>query len=344
MKLKKALPVIIIIAVIALGVAAFFARGYIRSDISGSRGDFYEYTLVIEPEDFEYQVGAKLAYGDIIKNDTLWCYWMERHYPDFTFINGEYELNSTMSYEEIAKKLQEPDVSHKTVSVVIPEGYNVFDIADTMEENGICSREDFLEACRSKKDYAEHYDFLSTVPDNDKIAYQLEGFLFPATYDIGENTPAYEVVEEMLDAFDNRIAESWSDFCKQNGMSLFELVTLASIVEKETLGTGIAENIASVFLNRLEIKQQLQSDVTIEYGNALRANGFDDGTVFSYNTYKCAALPSGPVCNPGIANIEAVINHNDTKYFYFFSDLEKKFHFAETYDEFEKLKSKYPWQ
>ena len=130
----------------------------------------------------------------------------------------------------------------------------------------------------------------------------------------------------------------------QNGMTLYELVTLASVVEKETLGDGVAQNIASVFINRLNIGQQLQSDVTIFYGNKLRENGFGTSVVESYNTYKCPALPSGPICNPGVENINAVVNHNDTGYYYFFSDLENKFHFAKDNKEFEKLKQKYPWQ
>ena len=100
----------------------------------------------------------------------------------------------------------------------------------------------------------------------------------------------------------------------------------------------------TVFINRLNIGQQLQSDVTIFYGNKLRENGFGTSVVESYNTYKCPALPSGPICNPGVENINAVVNHNDTGYYYFFSDLENKFHFAKVYKEFEKLKQKYPWQ
>ena len=93
----------------------------------------------------------------------------------------------------------------------------------------------------------------------------------------------------------------------------------------------------------LEIKG---SNVTIDLnGNTLTVeNGYSDEVVASYNTYKCKALPSGPICNPGVDNINAVIEHNDTDYYYFFSDLKKKFHFAKNYSEFETLKQKYPWQ
>ena len=118
-------------------------------------------------------------------------------------------------------------------------------------------------------------------------------------------------------------------------MTLYELVTLASVVEKETLGQGVAENIASVFINRLNKPQKLQSDVTIDYGNLLREAGFDDAVVTSYNTYKCSALPSGPICNPGVANIDAVVNHNDTDSMYFFSyNNGADFYFTDSYEDF----------
>ena len=267
---------------------------------------------------------------------------MDKHYPKFSYINGEYRMTSSMSYEDIAKKLQNPDISHKSVSVCIPEGYTVFDIAETMEKNNICKKSDFLDACKNKNDY--DCEFLNDAYMSENVAYQLEGFLFPATYDLAENSKASDVVATMLETFDGKITDKWKSYCDENGMSLYELVTLASIVEKETLGDGVAENIASVFVNRLNIGQQLQSDVTIFYGNKLRENGFSDEVVASYNTYKCKALPSGPICNPGVDNINAVIEHNDTDYYYFFSDLKKKFHFAKNYSEFETLKQKYPWQ
>lgn len=173
-KKKSALPIIIIIAVVITAILAFVGYTYASRDINGTDGIKSEYTLYIESSDFQYEVSQKLMNNDIILSDTLWCFWMDSHYPDFNYINGEYYLTATMSYEEIARKLQNPDISHKTVSVCIPEGYTVFDIADTMEENGICSKEDFLNACKDKSKY--DYDFLETVSAQDTVAYQLEGF------------------------------------------------------------------------------------------------------------------------------------------------------------------------
>lgn len=333
--------VIAVLIVVLAGIGAYFGYTFVSNDINGNEEYKTEYNLYISDGDTQYDVSQRLYSNGIVANDSLWSNWMDRHYPDYEYCAGEFLLTNDMSYEEIAQKLQNPDVSHKSVSVCIPEGYNVFDIATALEENGICSGNDFLEACRSKDNY--DYSFISEIPESDTIAYELEGFLFPATYDFEENMEAGEVVDEMLAAFADRITDSWRSYCSENDITLYELVTLASIVEKETLGEGVAQNIASVFINRLNSSHKLQSDVTIDYGNALRANGFDDSVVTSYNTYKCSALPSGPICNPGVANIDAVVNHTDTDYFYFFSyNNGADFYFTDDYSDFsenwEKLK------
>lgn len=327
--------VIAVLIVVLAGIGAYFGYTFVSNDINGNEEYKTEYNLYISDGDTQYDVSQRLYSNGIVANDSLWSNWMDRHYPDYEYCAGEFLLTNDMSYEEIAQKLQNPDVSHKSVSVCIPEGYNVFDIATALEENGICSGNDFLEACRSKDDY--DYSFISEIPESDTIAYELEGFLFPATYDFEENMEAGEVVDEMLAAFADRVTDSWRSYCSENDITLYELVTLASIVEKETLGEGVAQNIASVFINRLNSSHKLQSDVTIDYGNALRANGFDDSVVTSYNTYKCSALPSGPICNPGVANIDAVVNHTDTDYFYFFSyNNGADFYFTDDYSDFSK--------
>ncbi len=331
-KSKISSLVIAALVVVLLAVVAFFGYKYITDEIDGNRRQ-ESGSVVNITSTSQYDVGQALFTNEIINSDTIWDMWMSKHYPDFEYIPGEYELNSQMSYEEIAQKLKAPDITHQSVSICIPEGYDIFKISTTLEENGVCSADDFLNACKDKSKY--DYSFIADIPDGGTVAYPLEGFLFPATYDFAENMQAYEVVDTMLGAFADRINSSWKTYCEQNNMTMYELVTLASVVEKETLGEGVAQKIASVFINRLEKGQQLQSDVTIDYGNKLRENGFADDIVTSYNTYKCAALPSGPICNPGVGNIDAVVNHADTEYFYFFSyNNGADFYFTDNYDDF----------
>ena len=346
MKKKKhggiiALLVIILIAVIS--GFGYYGYNLIQNDIKGEKQSSEEYNLIITQSDFEYEIGKKLYNNGIVVFDTVWTSWMEKHYPDFTYINGEYLLRADMSYEEIANKLQNPDISHKIVKVAIPEGYNVMQIAKTLEENEICKAADFLEACKSKQGY--DYEWLSSVPDSELIAYQLEGFLFPATYDFAMNSDAKGIADVMLNAFDSRISDKWTAFCEKNNMTLFELINLSSIVQEEAFGVESAGNIASVFINRLNKGAKLQSDVTYFYARDLRDEyGFSQEVYDSYYTYRCKGLPSGPITNCGVDIIDAVVNHPDTEYLYFYSDLNKEFHFAKTYEEFVKLQEKYPWK
>lgn len=339
-KMIGALLAVLVIAAAAV-FCVYFARA-VQQDIAGSSDAGEAYTLVIKESDFQYQVAEKLANGGVVISSSFWSAWMDRHYPDFVYINGEYNMTSSMSYEEIAEKLQNPDISHKTVSVCIPEGYNVFDIAETLEENNICSAADFYAAV-STADY--DYDWLAEVPaGNENVGFILEGFLFPATYDLGENTDAAAVVDKMLAAFDNHYTSAMREYCEENDMSLWEFITLCSIVQEEALSYDSAENIASVLINRLENGTKLQCDVTYYYAKNLLDYGFSQDVYDSYYTYRCDALPAGPITNSGDEIINAVINHPDTNYLFFFSDLEGDFHFAATADEFESLKAQYPWQ
>ncbi len=342
-KSNTTLFITICIFTIALAAVVLFGYNFVMSDINGERKNDAENMLIIQSNDYEYEVGQMLYNNHIIKSDIVWTNWMSKHYPDFTYINGEYLMNSHMSYEEIVQKLQNPDISHKSVKVCIPEGYNCMEIAKTLEENNICSAEAFLEVCKSTEDF--QYDWLDTVPDSPLIAYKLEGFLFPATYSFAMNSEPYEIAEEMLNAFDERITADMTDFCEQNNMTMFELITLASVVQEEAFGVNSAGKIASVFINRLNKGAKLQSDVTYFYARDLRDDyGFSQEVYDAYYTYRCEGLPAGPVTNSGEDIVNAVINHPDTDYLYFYSDLEKEFHFAKTYDEFVSLQEKYPWK
>ena len=342
-KSKGVILFLIIVLLAVVGVFAGYIVGQAKNDIDGKRQPQTEYNLEITKNDFEYEIGQKLYHNKIVLSDALWTNWMSKHYPDFKYINGEYLLTADMSYEEIAEKLQNPDVSHEGVKVAIPEGYNVIEIAKTLEENGICNADDFLEVCKSTDGF--DYDFLKTVPDSKLIAYKLEGFLFPATYDLAKNSEPKEVAEEMLDAFDARITDDMTAYCEKNHITMFELINLASVVQEEALGQKSAKNIASVFINRLNKGAKLQSDVTYYYARDLRDDyGFSQEVYDAYYTYRCPALPAGPITNPGMEIIEAVVNHPDTEYLYFFSDLQQEFHFAKDYDEFMALQKKYPWK
>ncbi len=342
--LLRFIIVLIVIAALAVG-AAFGVRFYnhVKNDIYGVNQTDTKYTLVIQSEDFEYEVAEKLYRNKMIVSTAAWTSWLNKNYPDLEYINGEYYLTADMTYDELANKLMNPDISHKTVKVCIPEGTNCMEIADILEKNEICSSDDFLKVCKSTQGF--DYEFLSSVPDNPLIAYKLEGFLFPATYDLPMNSDAHDVAENMLEAFDLRITDEMTKFCEDNDMTLFELITLASVVQEEALGQTSGKNIASVFMNRLKNNVKLQSDVTYFYARDLRdEKGFSQKVYDAYYTYRCKGLPAGPISNSGADIVSATVNYPKTDYMYFYSDLNKEFHFAKTYEEFVNLQKKYPWK
>ena len=337
------IPVLIVVLIIVIGFLGYAVYNAASNDINGKNQPYTDYVLEIGSNNYEDVVGKALSDNGIVISDILWTNWMQNHYPGFEYKRGEYLMTSDMSYEEIAEKLQNPDVSHEVVKVVIPEGYTCMNIADRLEKAEICSADDFLEVCKSTEGF--DYNFLSSVPDSDLIAYPLEGFLFPATYDFAMNSNAHKIADIMLGTFGDRMTSGMDAFCEKNDMTLYQLITLASVVQKEALTNESAENITSVFMNRLHSGMQLQSDVTIFYARALRDRLDISQDVYdAYNTYTCAALPAGPIANSGEAIINAVINYPETDYLFFFSDLQNEFHFAETYQEFEQLKAQYPWK
>lgn len=342
-KSKKAVAFLFVaIFILTAGIAVFTAGMIFKMDEIGKFSDKEaQYRLVIEKDDYEKEISKDLKENGIIKFPGYWCQYMKKEYPDFIYINGEYEFHGGMTYEEIAKKLQNPDISHKSVKVVIPEGSDVFQIADILEKNNICAKQDFYNAV-STTDY--DYGWLKDFPDSSKVGFVLEGFLFPATYSFGENSKATDIVDEMLDAFDERLTDDIKNKIENSKYSLFETVTLASVIQEEALSEESKANISSVLHNRLDKGVKLQCDVTYYYGKKLLDYGFSRDLYDTYYTYRCKGLPAGPISSPGTDMIEASLSPSDTKYMFFFSDLKGEFHFAETGEEFEKLKKQYPWK
>ncbi len=226
---------------------------------------------------------------------------------------------------EEAKKLKAPEVN-----VTIIEGWNLEEIGSYLEKQGLVSKKDFLLTQKSYNSSA--YDFLTSKPKTQG----LEGFLFPDTYRVLKpetpgTTTAAQVIKRALDNFDLKLTEKMREDIKSSGLSLYEIVTLASIIEKET-GRNVQTTagkeqlqeerkmVAGVFYNRLNSGVALQSDATINYitNKNEPAVTLEDTQIDSpYNTYKYQGLPPGPICNPSLSSLIAAIYPTATDYFYF---------------------------
>jgi len=257
---------------------------------------------------------------------------------------GDYLLRRNMPMSEVVSQLQHGRLRAKTIT--IREGLRAEEIAHLLASEGLVDQEEFILLVR---DDAFHYDFLRDRPAD--APKTLEGFLFPDTYQFPVNITATALIDIMLRNFDQRVTIEMRQQALDNGLNLFQALTLASIVEREAVIPEERPIIASVYLNRLRRGMYLEADPTVQY-----AKGYDPQTgrwwphlaldelraVDSpFNTFIHPGLPPGPICSPGLASIEAVLNPADTKYLFFHAKGDGSHAFAETFEEHLENQKKY---
>lgn len=220
------------------------------------------------------------------------------------------------------------------MSITIPEGWTLPRIGMMLEEQGLCTEMEFI-AATNTGDFSS-YPLVAAQQADPNRCFKLEGYLFPDTYEIYSTDPPEVIIRKILDHTEQTITADMRAQIEQSGYNVDEILTLASIIEKEAFGHEEMPRISSVLHNRLDDGMQLQCDVTINYvEGAIKPfiEGDKDRYNDYYNTYKCPALPAGAICNPGIDAIRAALNPADTDFYYFVTDSEKKYYYASTYSE-----------
>ncbi len=279
------------------------------------------------------QIGRDLEAAGMIRSSTawsLWVRWRQWRDPDGGFQAGNYLLSSTDPMNAIANQIWLGDVEQ--VGFTIPEGWNRERIAAALDANGFFSAEDFLAATEVIP--SDRYPWL---PDD---LPHLEGFLYPDTYQLpaGQITPDV-IIQIMLDRFEQVALPVYQD--TPNDMDLLDWVTLASIVELESVVDDERNRIAGVFTNRLEQGIPLGADPTVEYGLGIRQTRETPLTFAQvetpnpYNTYLNAGLPPGPIASPGVASLEATLSPEDTDFLYFVARYDGTHVFSRTLAEHE---------
>ncbi len=245
---------------------------------------------------------------------------------------GEYELSGSMSPGAILDTLVRGEILlHK---VVIPEGSTVFKIAESLENAALVSQEAFLQAAFDP----------GLIKALGIEGGTFEGYLFPETYHFPKGVSAQEVINKMVSHFRSVFTAEWIERARARGLSTHQVVTLASIVEKETAKPEEQPLIAAVFLNRLKRGMRLESDPTVIYGikdfdgNLTRK---DLETMTPYNTYQIHGLPPDPIANPGRASIEAVLYPSEESCLYFVSRNDGSHHFSRTLSEHNRMVRRY---
>ncbi len=268
-------------------------------------------------------VADELETKKIIKNKFIFLVWAKLTGHARNIKTGEYLLNPNMTPLYILNMLSQGDVVLH--SITIPEGYSRMQIGELLAQKGFVDKNEFL-TITGDPDNAGRYGILG--PD-------LEGYLYPDTYQFDRGLSAASIVDVMVGHFKEVIAP-FKERIKESNLTMEQVVILASIVEKET---GCAEErpvIASVFLNRLKKKNRLESDPTVIYG-IKNFNGNlkkkDLSTFTPYNTYVIRGLPPGAIANPGIEALKAVLYPADTSYIFFVSKNDGRHHFSKTLSE-----------
>lgn len=267
---------------------------------------------------------------------------------------GVYYLNGKIGLEGMLMTLQGDSSTSETVTLMFPEGTTVPEIIDKLVENDVCDRTALLSVI-SSTDFS--YSLVSDLKAKEEVPYRLEGYLFPDTYEfyVGEN--ASSVIKKFLANGDAKITEEDRKQAEKLGYSMYEIITIASIIQKEAGNEDQMKTISSVIHNRLSdqvnmpsIGCQSTSDyITNFVGPSLSSTSAHTADYYMqyYDTQvtsKVVGLPAGPICNPGMAAIEAALYPEDTSYYYFFHDTKGNLYTAKTYSEFnEKINTYAPY-
>lgn len=241
----------------------------------------------------------------------------------------------TPAPEETTTQITTTTTVPNTVRITFPEGFTVTQIAQLLERNRVCASADFVKAVNNAD--ITQYDFLKGIDNHKERAFLLEGYIFPDTYEFYFNESAEKALSRFLENTERKLTEDMFTQAENLGYTMDEILTIASLIQKEADIEKEMGKVSSVFHNRLNASyNRLESDVTIHYiekyvkpfieGDKNRYNEL-------YNTYKCYGLPAGPICNPGIASIKAALNPEETDYMFFFTDKDMNYYYSKTYKE-----------
>jgi len=280
----------------------------------------------------EKEIASNLEEAKIIRSSYFFKFYAVISLKNFQLQAGEYNLSPKMSIYEIANKIANGDVVKD--NAVIPEGWNEKDIGKYLEAKGICTQSYFNSLI--KKDYSANFDFLADKPKS----ADLEGYLFPDTYEIGKGETCDDIVNAMLTNFGQKLTPELRTEIKKQNKTIFHIVTMASMIEKEVKTLSYKKIVSGILWKRIAIGMPLQLDATIVYITGNPIVYIKDTQINSpYNTYKYYGLPKGPISNPGAESITAAIYPTQTNYLYYLTD--GTIHFSETLEQHNAAKAKY---
>ncbi len=286
-------------------------------------------TFVVEPGETAAEIAARLKRVGLISDAELFRRYAQYHDLDAGIEAGEFTLRQTMTIPEIAQALQQGQRREQIIT--IQEGWRLEQVAAAVAAQTSIPQDEFLAlATTGWRDAGFVFDFLTALPPT----ATLEGFLFPETYNLPEEPVAIDLLSRMLETFDARVTLEMQAAAANQGLSVYEMVTLASIVEREVVLNEESAVIAGVYHNRLEAGWFLGACPTVQYalGSSDTLTGLSTSNWWPpftleatdvdspYNTYRHVGLPPGPICSPGLSSIQATAYPADTDFFFFLAN------------------------
>ena len=347
-----------LVLLILFGAGGFFGLSYAKSALQPVDPSSKQYVRVQIPDGANtQQIGSALEKSGVIKNGLVFTVYAK--YKNYTELkSGYYNLQKSMSVEDVIKELQKggtPEPQEVTLAeLTIPEGYTLEQIAHTVgqlqgEFKEPMTAEAFMAKVQDEtfiaQEVAKYPNLLESLPAKDSgVRYRLEGYLFPATYAIKESTTIESLIDNMLAAMDKNLYPHYAAI-KEKNLTVNELLTIASLVEKEGAKTEDRKLIAGIFYNRLNQNMPLQSNIAILYAEGKLGQNIslaDDAAIDTsidspYNVYTKVGLMPGPVDSPSLDAIESSINQTKSDYLYFVANVQDgKVYYATTLEEHDR--------
>ena len=337
--MSKKNVIIIIILIFALAAASgwFYFEWQINYSVSQNST---EKNFVIEKGEGVKEIAADLKKSGLIKNAFYFEIYVWREKIEKKLQAGEYLLRENMPVSEIVKILIKGEIISNQKKITIIEGWKINNIGEYLQENKIISAKEFETAAKNWRSKNYQYNFLKNLP----VKTSLEGFLFPDTYFIYEDANAEEVIDKMLKNFDKYLTKEMRDEIEKQNKSIFKIITMAGLLEKEVRTDEDRKIAAGIFYKRIEEGMPLESCATIAYilGEDKRQYSFEDTRIKSpYNTYLNKGLPPSPICNPGESAIKAAIWSEKSEYNFFLSKEDGETVFSKTLEEHNSAKAKW---
>ena len=344
-KKKRGNPILgflIYIVFVVVSSALLAGVGWLlANDLCALNKEMAEATIEVTKEDNVNSVATKLKEAGLIEYKWFFKLFAWVSSADEKIGEGTYTLTTDMDYRALIVGMMSKtgqNLTAETVKVTIPEGYSVAQIIRLLAEKGVNTEEALTEAAQSHK-YTE-YEFV----DNENLGNisRLEGYLYPDTYEFYVGEKASNALGRLLKNFSLKMDEEMLELIENSGHSMKEILTIASLIERETTGEDRTD-IAAVIYNRLNnpgagTQGYLQIDATLVYINGGKEPTEADKSIDSpYNTYLYKGLPPGPIANPGMESIVAAMNPSDIKEFYYALGDDNTHHFFKTYDQLQKF-------